>query len=91
MGRAYDGALMKRLLGYAKPYLKHSLLCVLLIVILVASELSCPLIVQMTIDDNAFGYVGLFNKTTVTRKGVSGISENCPFDFYAVSAATEME
>jgi peptide/nickel transport system substrate-binding protein len=35
--------------------------------------------------------VGLFNKTTVTRKGVSGISENCPFDFYAVSAATEME
>jgi peptide/nickel transport system substrate-binding protein len=48
-------------------------------------------VVQMTIDDNAFGYVGLFNKTTVTRKGVSGISENCPFDFYAVSAATEME
>ena len=48
-------------------------------------------VVQMTIDDNAFGYVGLFNKTTVTRKGVSGISENCPFDFYSVSAETEME
>lgn len=48
-------------------------------------------VVQMTIDDNAFGYVGLFNKTTVTRKGVSGISEYCPFDFYAVNAQTEME
>ena len=46
-------------------------------------------VVQMTIDDNAFGYVGLFNKITVTRKGVSGISENCPFDFYAVSADTD--
>ncbi len=48
-------------------------------------------VVQMTIDAHAFGYVGLFNKTTVTRKGVSGISENCPFDFYAVNADTNME
>ena len=46
-------------------------------------------IVQMTIEDNAFGYVGLFNKTTVMRTGVSGIAENCPFDFYRVSAATD--
>lgn len=46
-------------------------------------------IVQMTIDDNAFGYVGLFNKTTVTANGVTGIAENCPFDFYGVSAATD--
>ena len=47
-------------------------------------------IVQMSIDTNAFGYVGLFNKTTVTRVGVSGIAENCPFDFYGVSAATDI-
>ncbi len=46
-------------------------------------------IVQMSIDDNAFGYVGLFNKTTVTANGVSGIAENCPFDFYGVSAETD--
>ena len=46
-------------------------------------------IVQMTIDDNAFGYVGLFNKTTVTKKGVVGIAEKCPFDFYGVNANTE--
>ena len=47
-------------------------------------------IVQKTIDDNAFGYVGLFNKTTVTRNGVSGIAETCPFDFYGVSAETDI-
>ena len=47
-------------------------------------------VVQMSIDDDAFGYVGLFNKTTVTRVGVTGISENCPFDFYAIDADTDM-
>ncbi len=47
-------------------------------------------IVQLVIDDDAFGFVGLFNKTTVMAKGVSGISENCPFDFYGVSALTDM-
>ena len=47
-------------------------------------------IVQMTIDSNAFGYVGLFNKTTVTRVGVTGIAESCPFDFYGVSADTDI-
>ncbi len=47
-------------------------------------------VVQMSIDENAFGYVGLFNKTTVTRVGVTGIAENCPFDFYGVSADTDI-
>lgn len=47
-------------------------------------------IVQMTIDDNAFGYVGLFNKTTVVRSGVTGVAEASPFDFYGVSAATDV-
>ena len=46
-------------------------------------------IVQMAIDDNAFGFVGLFNKTTVTARGAVNISERCPFDFYGVSAATD--
>ena len=47
-------------------------------------------IVQLALDDNAFGFVGLFNKTTVTRKGVSGIAEKCPFDFYGVDAKTDI-
>lgn len=46
-------------------------------------------IVQLAIDDNAFGYVGLFNKTTVLRPGVSGFAENCPFDFYGIDANTD--
>nr|MCR5545726.1 ABC transporter substrate-binding protein [Lachnospiraceae bacterium] len=48
-------------------------------------------IVQIAIDDNAFGYVGLFNNTTVLRKGVSGFAENIPFDFYGIDANTTME
>ncbi|MCR4998632.1 MAG: ABC transporter substrate-binding protein [Lachnospiraceae bacterium] len=48
-------------------------------------------IVQIAIDDNAFGYVGLFNNTTVLRKGVSGFAENVPFDFYGIDANTRME
>ena len=45
-------------------------------------------IVQIAIDDNAFGYVGLFNHTTVLRPGVSGFAEKIPFDFYGVDANT---
>ena len=47
-------------------------------------------IVQMVIDDDAFGFVGLFNKTTVAAPGVVNIGENSPFDFYAVNADTDM-
>lgn len=45
-------------------------------------------IIQAAIDDNAFGYVGLFNSTTVLRPGVSGFAENIPFDFYGIDAST---
>lgn len=45
-------------------------------------------IVQIAVDDNAFGYVGLFNHTTVLRPGVSGFAEKIPFDFYGVDANT---
>ena len=48
-------------------------------------------IVQIAIDDNAFGYVGLFNNTTVLRKGVSGFAEYVPFDFYGVDADTDIQ
>ena len=47
-------------------------------------------IVQMSIDDNAFGYVGLFNKVSVARPGVNGFSENIPFDFYGLTADTDL-
>ena len=47
-------------------------------------------IVQMSIDENAFGYVGLFNKVSVARPGVTGFSENIPFDFYGLTAETDI-
>ncbi|MBQ7678837.1 MAG: ABC transporter substrate-binding protein [Butyrivibrio sp.] len=48
-------------------------------------------IVQIVIDDNAFGFVGLFNSTTVLRPGVSGFAEHIPFDFYGVDAETDKQ
>ena len=48
-------------------------------------------IIQTAIDDNAFGYIGLFNKITVSRPEVSGIFENSPFDFYLIDADTDIE
>ena len=47
-------------------------------------------IVQMSIDDNAFGYVGLFNKVSVARPGVTGFSEDIPFDFYGLTPETDI-
>ena len=47
-------------------------------------------IVQLSIDDNAFGYVGLFNKVSVARPGVKGFSEDIPFDFYGLTADTDI-
>ncbi len=47
-------------------------------------------IVQLAIDDNAIGCVGLFNNITVSAKNVSGIYETCPFDFYRIDANTDM-
>ena len=47
-------------------------------------------IVQMAIDDDAFGFIGLFNKTSVAAPGVVNIGENSPFDFYGVSAESDM-
>ena len=47
-------------------------------------------IIQIAIDDNAFGYVGLFNNTTVLRKGTSGFAEKIPFDFYGLDKDTDI-
>ena len=46
-------------------------------------------IVQIAIDDNAFGYVGLFNKITVTLPGVTGFAEHLPYDFYGIDADSD--
>ena len=45
-------------------------------------------IIQLIIDDNSFGFISLFNKITVLKKGVSNYAENSPFDFYGISKDT---
>ena len=47
-------------------------------------------IVQYSIDDDVMGYVGLFNKITVLKPGITGYANNNPFDFYALYANTDI-
>lgn len=47
-------------------------------------------IIQIAIDEDAFGYVALFNKITVMQNGVTKVAENCPFDFYFLNADSDM-
>ncbi len=46
-------------------------------------------IIQISIDEHALGYIGLFNKVTVLRDGVSGFAENSPYDFYGIDVNTQ--
>lgn len=48
-------------------------------------------IIQIAIDDHAFGYVGLFNKVTVTLSGVTGFAEQLPYDFYGIDANSDIQ
>lgn len=54
LGKAYDSRLMKRLMGFAKPYWAPLLVAVLLLVFITGVELAKPWLVQVAIDD----YIG---------------------------------
>ena len=56
LGKAYDWALMKRLLRYAKPYWKLLTLSILLLVIITGLELLNPYLIKIAIDDHINGY-----------------------------------
>ncbi len=50
LGAAYDSALMRRLLTYVKPYKRLFAICLVLIGIITACELSLPYITKIAID-----------------------------------------
>jgi len=54
LGKAYDSRLMKRLLGYAKPYRAALVFAVLLLIFITGVELAKPWLVRIAIDD----YIG---------------------------------
>lgn len=47
-------------------------------------------IVQLAIDDNAIGCVGLLNFITVSAKNVTGLRDTSPFDVYRIDANTDI-
>ena len=51
LGKAFDLKLMKRLLRYAKPFAGVIALCVMLLMLITATELLRPKLIQVAIDD----------------------------------------
>ncbi len=62
LGKAYDARLMKRLLGYIKPYKKYIIFAILLNIIVAALQPLRPYLTKIAIDDYIFNsdYTGLF-------------------------------
>ncbi len=52
MGKAYDSKIMKRLLGFAKPYAGWIFLCIFMLLIMTVSNLARPYIMKIAIDDH---------------------------------------
>lgn len=46
-------------------------------------------IIQIAVDDYAFGYLTLANKITVLKPGVTGFAETSPYDFYGINANSD--
>jgi len=51
LGRAYDGRLMRRLLGYLRPYRRRVALAVVCLLVAAAVELVAPWITKLALDD----------------------------------------
>ena len=56
LGKAYDAKLVRRLIGYMKPYFLAVLLCIFLLFVVTAIDLSVPLLVQYAIDTHISKY-----------------------------------
>lgn len=63
LGKAYDGRLVRRLLGYVRPYARAVMAALVLLVGLTLLELAGPFIVKQAIDDAiGHGEVGRLNQ-----------------------------
>jgi len=51
LGKSYDGRLMKRLLSYARPYWLIIFTCIILLLVVTATELARPYLIKVAIDD----------------------------------------
>ena len=51
LGKPYDGRLVRRLMTYVRPYSKHVVLAVLMLVVVTCSELAIPYLMRTALDD----------------------------------------
>lgn len=52
LGKIYDARLMRRLLGYARPYAGRILISILLLMAVTAADLAGPVLIKIAIDDH---------------------------------------
>lgn len=55
LGKTLDSRLMKRLLGYARPYRKALLFCLFLLLLITVAELAGPYLISLAIDNHING------------------------------------
>ncbi|HOY89984.1 MAG TPA: ABC transporter transmembrane domain-containing protein, partial [Bacillota bacterium] len=55
LGKAYDAALMRRLVGYARPYFLYLLLGLVMLLGITGTSLVRPYLLKVAIDDNIIG------------------------------------
>ena len=55
LGKAYDSELMRRLVGYAKPYFLYLLLGLVMLLGITGTSLVRPYLLKVAIDDNIIG------------------------------------
>ncbi|ARU63397.1 hypothetical protein CBW65_22190 [Tumebacillus avium] len=60
--KSYDGRLMRRLLGYVKPYKYWMLLSIILLLLITVSDLARPYLIKVAIDD----HMNVLNTTFVS-------------------------
>lgn len=77
--KEYDSKLMKRLLGFAKPYAKYFIFVMLLIVSMTVIELYRPLLIRSAIDNYIGGYKKPFTILTSPSNNSTKVG-----DIYAV-------
>ena len=51
LGKPYDGRLVRRLMTYVRPYSRHVVLAVLMLIVVTCFELAIPYLMRTALDD----------------------------------------
>ena len=81
LGKAYDGRLMRRLMAYARPFALHILLCIVMVFLVTAADLSRPYLLKVAIDSHIDAL-----STPMVRYAASEVPSGVPDALYGGNA-----